>query len=443
MIPTRLRANAIATGLRPTKRLNQLGIEMPITKLKSPVTLETAFNEYIVDEVVGEGGAGRVFGGKSGTGEAIAVKLLTSTAKDKRRRFKNEAAFLSRNQHRNVVTVLDHGVANHADITGPFYVMKRYDSNLRAALKSSMPPAYLLRAFAQVLDGVEAAHLQRVVHRDLKPENILFDRASDTLAIADFGVASFTTDELATLVQTGANQRLANFQYAAPEQRAVGQQVTEAADIYALGLMLNEMFTGHVPHGTDYALISSVSDAHGYLDDIVAQMLKQAAGQRPASIAEVKSLIQKYEFEAVSRQKLSQLDQTVIPVWTIDNPLALEPPKVLSANWDNNVLTLTLDRVVDGAWINELNGLGSYAAVMGVPPASARFSGSKAMLSCSDHDAQRAIDHFKSWLPSATVALKQRLERKVQDDEYRAREALKRAKEAEERKLRVNSQLRV
>jgi serine/threonine protein kinase len=101
--------------------------------------------------------------------------------------------------------------------------------------------------FSQILDGVEAAHLQNVIHRDLKPENILCDQNFATIAIADFGTARFTEDILATAIETGPSQRLANFQYAAPEQRTVGGDVQATADIYALGLMLNELFTGSVP----------------------------------------------------------------------------------------------------------------------------------------------------------------------------------------------------
>ena len=75
------------------------------------------------------------------------------------------------------------------------------------------------------MDGIETAHLQGVAHRDLKTENILHDASSNTLAIADFGAARFTEDLLATTAVTEPAQRLANFQYAAPEQRAPGKQV--------------------------------------------------------------------------------------------------------------------------------------------------------------------------------------------------------------------------
>jgi len=94
-----------------------------MTKLKSPVDIETAFATYKLIELLGEGGAGRVYGGVDSDGSSIAVKVLTSGGNEKRRRFKNETYFLLRNRHQNIVTVLDHGIAASADIKGPFYVI--------------------------------------------------------------------------------------------------------------------------------------------------------------------------------------------------------------------------------------------------------------------------------------------------------------------------------
>jgi serine/threonine protein kinase len=208
------------------------------------------------------------------------VKVLTSASNDKRRRFKNEIAFLARNKHPNIVSVTDHGVANDKTISGPFYVMRRYDCNLRDGIKAAQSPQEMFQIFGLILNGVEAAHLQSAVHRDLKPENILFDSKAKVPAVADFGIASFTDDLIATAVATGPGQRLANFMYAAPEQRTPGAAIGVGADIYALGLMLNEMFTSSVPHGTEYQLIGKSYGDFGYLDAIVAKMMRQLVTPR-------------------------------------------------------------------------------------------------------------------------------------------------------------------
>jgi serine/threonine protein kinase len=320
--------------------------------------------------------------------------------------------------------------------------MRRYNGNLRVLMGKSVP-GEMMKLFSQILDGVEAAHLQGVTHRDLKPENVLFDNGNTALAIADFGVASFTDDQLVTLVETAPTQRLANFQYAAPEQRVTGNGVSTTADIYALGLILNEMFTGNVPHGTDYRLIASVATEYGYLDGIVSQMIKQNPAERPGSILDVKRLIQRHQEEAVSLQRLSKINETVVRAGEIDEPLAQVAPVLLNANWDNGLLLLTLDRAVTTEWINALQNMGSFTSVVGVEPHNFRFRGATATVQTRGNSAQMVIDYFKSWLPQATRVLKQRLEENVRKEEARRREQLRQKREAEEERLRVNRNLRV
>jgi serine/threonine protein kinase len=383
-----------------------------------------------------------VYGGTDASGAPVAIKVLTNATSDKKRRFKNEIAFLLHNKHANIVAVIDHGMAVSGTVSGPFYVMRRYKGSLRELMRERLAAPDILGFFSQILDGVEAAHLQGATHRDLKPENILFDERK-TLAIADFGVASFNEQLLVTLVETAPTQRLANFQYAAPEQRSAGNQVSIAADIYALGLMLNEMFTGYVPHGTDYRLIASVSKDHVFLDGIVAQMIKQNPADRPASISNVKGLIQRYQAEAVSLQRLSAINDTVIKVGEIDEPLAFTTPVVIGVGWSSGVLRLTLSQAVTPAWLDAFYNMGSHTSIRGSEPQRFQFNGTTATVPAEERGAQLVIDHFKAWLPQTTLVLRQRLEAKPRQEEASRREQLNQQRRAEEQNLRVNSNLRI
>jgi len=320
--------------------------------------------------------------------------------------------------------------------------MPRYDGNLRDLMNARIEPQAVLPLFSQMLDGVETAHLQGVVHRDLKPENILWRRNPNTLAVADFGIARFTEELLATAVETGPSQRLANFQYAAPEQHAPGQSVKATADIYALGLILNEMFTGVVPHGTDYRLIGRGAKEQGFLDDIVAKMLRQAPEERPPSIADVKALIQKYQSEAVSLQRLSAISGTVIKASEIDEPLALEPPKLIDADWNQGQLTLTLDRPVTPDWIRALQGINA-TFLMGKDPRAFTFRGDHAIIDAREHEVQQLINYFKAWLPAASSNLRGLLEQAAQRQESARREQLKRERENEEQRLRIRRNTKI
>ena len=276
---------------------------------KLPATLKTALNRYSPRGVIGEGASGFVVKVESESGELFAAKLLDPrlTTSERRRRFENELNFLFRNVHRNIVRVLDFGSVRRGSRDAPFYVMPLYKTTLRGVMKTDIVPQEVMRYFGQILDGVEAAHLKGVVHRDLKPENVLVDSDASGLVLADFGIAHFTEEDLHTLVETKPTTRLANFQYAAPEQRARGGKVDPQADLFALGLILNELFTGQIPQGTGFVTIGSRVADYGYLDDIVGRLIRQDPAERHGSIDELKKDLLSARTAFVSRQKLDAL----------------------------------------------------------------------------------------------------------------------------------------
>ena len=166
-------------------------------------------------------------------------------------------------------------------------------------------------------------------------------------------------------------------------------------------------------------------------------MRKQQPHERPTSIAEVKALIQRSHFEAVSVQRLSALSQTVIKANEIDDPLAYEPPKLVDFRWDGRVLTLILDRVVSHMWVQALGQMDSTASVLGKGPEAFTFRGNTAEVPAGDFELQAIINFFKKWLPAATQKLKVLLESAIQREEVERRERLRLEREAEEHRLRV------
>ncbi|MCX5643531.1 MAG: serine/threonine-protein kinase [Phycisphaerae bacterium] len=412
--------------------------------LKKRVMFRTTFATYTATDIIGQGGYSRVFEAVDDSGEKWAVKLLDATraTQEQNKRFKNELTFCLRNKHRNIVTVVDHGVAVEGDKPSPFYVMPRYDGSLRNLLKSGIPRHKVLQYFAHLLDGVEAAHLQGVIHRDLKPENILYDAKADLLLIADFGIARFEEDELFTAVETKDSAKLANFQYAAPEQRGRGLKTDQRADIYALGLILNEMFTGQVPYGTGYRTIGPGAPDYAYLDDLVAQMLRQSPNDRFLSIEAIKGQLIGRQNEFVTRQRLSELQNTVIQVTETDDPLIVDPPRLVSFDWERGTVSLLLSRPVNALWIGVIQNMGSYSCLPGKGPRDFAFADREAAIRAREDEVQPIIDYFKGWLPQANqiyayqvrqdrerreAAARQELQREVNEQEARQR-VLKNAK---------------
>jgi serine/threonine protein kinase len=198
--------------------------------------------------------------------------------------------------------VLDEGFTIVGEKKAPFYVMPFYAKTLRNLIDDGIPNEKILPYFGQMLDGVGTAHLRNVWHRDLKPENFLYNPATDTLVVADFGIAHFEEEDLHTAVETRDGVRLANFQYAAPEQRDRGKRVDQHADIYSLGLILNEMFTHEILQGAGYKRIATVTPQFGYLDEVVDLMAQQGSERRPHSIDALKRLMRARGNEYISRQ---------------------------------------------------------------------------------------------------------------------------------------------
>jgi serine/threonine protein kinase len=414
-----------------------------------PKEFKTAFSTYKWIDQIGAGGTGTVHKVSDDTGRNFALKVLapdrvSGVSSERRKRFKNEIVFGVKNTHPNVITIVDHGAIETSKGTMPFYVMPLFTASLRVLMKKGIPRDSVLPYFSQILNGVEAGHLQGIVHRDLKPENVLHNATNDTLVIADWGIAHFTQDELYTLVDTNPGSRLANFTYASPEQRQHGATVGARADIYALGLILNELFTQQVPHGTGYTTIQSVANNLAYLDSLVESMIRQRAEDRPESIDQIKQQLIARKNEFISRQILSDLKQTVLPTTEVgDDPILQDPIRLVGADYRGGVLSLTLNQAVPPEWIQALHGMGNYSSVLGKEPYRFTFQENVAQVPAHDHELQAIVDHFKTWLPQANSAYRYNRERKLHDREQTARERLQRRIDEEEKRLKALQSLRI
>ncbi|MCH7958897.1 MAG: serine/threonine protein kinase [Candidatus Hydrogenedentes bacterium] len=402
------------------------------TAMKKPKNLDTSFSSYSVGACIGQGGNGYVYKATDQNGDFYAIKILDPerATTEKRKRFKNEYEFCSSKHHDNIIHVLDHGLAEGGEA---FLVMPLYEGSLRSLI-GNIEGTLAFELTMKIFRGIEAAHLKGVVHRDLKPENILHSNNGVEIVVADFGIARFSEDELYTAVETKDATRLANFQYAAPEQRSKGGQITAASDIYALGLILNEIFTSQVPHGMNYKTIESVAPEYAYLDPIVGKMLQQDPNQRHKDLDEIIKEIKIKGRHQVSRQKLSALNNRVIPKNEIDDPLLEAPITIIDFDWDNQNLTLELSAVLNSGWVSAFNNFGGHTAVMGRGPEKFRFSGNKAVIACPSDEVQRVIDYFKEWLPRVAHKYRADIEREAKERERLEIEQLQQLqRKAEER----------
>src|ERR1700728_1934331 len=196
-------------------------------------------SRYRIIALLGKGGMGEVYRADDLTlGQPVALKFLPDdAARDQNllERFKNEVRIARRVSHPNVCRVYDVGeVESHV-----FFTMEYVDGEDLASLLrriGRLPEDKALDIARQLCAGLAAAHTKGVLHRDLKPANIMLDGRGQVV-ITDFGLAG-----VADQIQ-GAEVRSGTPAYMAPEQLA-GKEVSTRSDIFSLGLVLYEVFTG-------------------------------------------------------------------------------------------------------------------------------------------------------------------------------------------------------
>lgn len=409
-----------------------------------PTLFETAFDSYeVMGAPLGEGGAGKVFSVKSGSNERFALKCLSPEriTTDRLKRFKNEIFFCSKYEHRNIVQVLDSGLSIIKGVKCPFYVMPEFPMTLRKLIEQGISREKVFPLFNQILDGIDAAHKLKAFHRDLKPENILYDSTKNLIVIADFGIAHFEEDIIATLVETKITAKMANLGYSAPEQRIKGTKVDHRADIFALGLILNEMFTGVVPHGTGYKVIASVAPEFAYLDPLVEWMIQNEPRARPDSVDTVKSELIARGNSFVALQRVDAITKEVVPAFEAGK---LDPLKIVSADWENGRLILDLNRVPESGWIQRFKRpSGNWSYIMGSGPEYFQFNGAKAVVEASEQSAQQIVDYAKGYVEMANRNYQMDIDMKAKQEEQAFREKLRQAQAAAEARARVVSKLKV
>lgn len=204
---------------------------------------------YRLLRLLGQGGMGRVFLVERADGQfqqQAALKLIRTefATRESRERFLRERDILARLTHPNIAQLHDGGVATDGS---PYFTLEYIAGEpvTRWCDEHCLDIRARLWLMLKVCDAVQYAHRNLVVHRDLKPSNILVT-ADGEPKLLDFGIAK-PLDLGDQPGLTGTQSRPMTREYAAPEQ-VLGEPITTATDVYALGVLLYELLCGHLPY---------------------------------------------------------------------------------------------------------------------------------------------------------------------------------------------------
>jgi class 3 adenylate cyclase/predicted Ser/Thr protein kinase len=254
-------------------------------------------NRYRVVSPLGKGGMGEVYRAEDlKLGQPVALKFLPASLlrnADAVERFHREVRLARQVSHPNVCRVFDVG---EADGTTSFISMEYVDGeDLSSLIRriGRVPADKALDIARQVCAGLAAAHEYGIIHRDLKPANIMLD-GRGRVRIMDFGLAAVSLDARTDDARAGTPA------YMSPEQIA-GGEITAQSDLYSLGLVLYEIFTGKRPfesktfdemirqreRGAVTLPSHYVKEIDPLIERVILRCLERAPEKRPTSAFQV------------------------------------------------------------------------------------------------------------------------------------------------------------
>jgi serine/threonine-protein kinase len=270
------------------------GSSTPLSYISSDVEDEGRFlpgtllgGRYRILTLLGRGGMGEVYRATDLTlGQSVALKFLPEEASRNQRlleRFHGEVRVARLVSHPNVCRVYDIG-----EIEGmPFISMEYVDGEDLASLLTRigrLPADKAVETARKLCAGLAAAHDRGVIHRDLKPANIMMNKRGEVV-IMDFGLAAIASE------LTGPEARNGTPAYMSPEQLK-GSAVTPKSDLYALGLVLYELFTGKRPYDAqsvqhlldlqEAVHLTSMTSVAADIDPAVEKVIRRCLDPDPA-----------------------------------------------------------------------------------------------------------------------------------------------------------------
>jgi hypothetical protein len=322
---------------------------------------------YRLDAQIGLGGMSTVYRAFDTVLERpVAIKLMhreIASDSDHLERFRREARSVAQLNHPHIVTVIDAGEEPSPDGHdphggAPYIVLEYVEGETLKDLIRREGPLEIPQAIAYAIEiarALGAAHEHLIVHRDVKPQNVLIG-VEGGAKITDFGIARMLTEEGLTM----AGRVLGTTDYVSPEQ-ALGQPVTGQSDLYSLGIVLYEMFTGEVPFRGETPVAVAMRHVREELPDV--QLLRPDLSAATASVLD----------RAVAKNLANRYPDAASMVAALEDVLAIEASRSGQATGEVTSVLRTLPGTTrrrlpwrmrhPARWVGSLALIGAITAI--------------------------------------------------------------------------------
>ena len=311
-----------------------------------PDEIDSAIGEcvgpYRLIEEVGRGGMGAVYSAERVDGVAghrVAIKMIKRgmDSDELIRRFRQEREILARLIHPHIARLLDGGIEAGGRL---WFAMELVDGKpvTQACDVRGLSLRERIAYFLDVCEAVQFAHANLVVHRDLKPSNVLLD-ATGSVKLLDFGIGKILAVDGAQ--RTHSHVRMLTPEFAAPEQVS-GDPVTTATDVYQLGLLMTELFSG----------CRAPQASAGHAAPRPSDLFREYAANDPAGAVAIASA-RGTDVRGLVRELSGDIDRIV------QHALAEEPPRRYGSA---TALAADLVRHLEGRPVHAVGDAWSYRA---------------------------------------------------------------------------------
>ena len=265
------------------------------------------FDGYTELSELAEGGMARLFKARQiSLNRSVVIKLLSAEYlcdNDAKQLFEQESLVIAQLNHPNIIHVIDRGMNKKGR---PYFVMEYIEGKDLSQLlqDKSLQTREIFKLLLQLCKGMACAHKNGIIHRDIKPANILIDQEGH-VRILDFGIA--------WLAANGHSEEIVGTpDYMSPEQFTAPESVTHLSDIYSLGIIMYQLFTGHLPTPHLKNVADGLDKLSPNLSTLICNCLQQDINKRPQSADDIRLSLLKIMQGAHINKSQKTAAQTVV-----------------------------------------------------------------------------------------------------------------------------------